>query len=190
MSPAASGGDGPAGGSWFEQLEAKLDQQLEAFLRANPAQQELLREQEQQERRQRLGHRRLELQQQAQALRAELLELAGSIQAWQGRSERARQAGALDLATRAEAHCAALMERGRGRWQQLEGLGREFSELEASLRQASGSAAQAAAGQAPSTAGTAAAEPECSAPSPEELDRSWARFEAEQELEELRRRKR
>lgn len=179
MNGAAGSGD-----SWFEQLEAKLEQQLEAFLRANPAQQELLQEQEQQERRQRLGQRRLELQQQAQALRAELLELAGSIQAWQGRSERARQAGALDLAARAEAHCADLMERGRARWQRLEALGGEFSELEASLRQASGAAAQTAAGQAAPTA----AAPGSASPSTEDLDRSWARFEAEQELEELRRR--
>jgi hercynine metabolism protein len=167
-----------SGDSWFEQLEAKLEQQLEAFLKANPAQQELLQEQEQQERRQRLLRRRLELQQQAQTLRSELLELAAVIQQWQGRIERARRAGAPDLAERAEAHCAELMERGRGRWQRLEALGHEFSALEAAVRQADAP---------PAASGPSSATP----PGPatdDDLERSWSRFEAEQELEELRRR--
>ena len=67
MSP---GGPGDGSGSWFEQLEARLDQQLEAFLRANPAQEVLLQEQEQLERTQALQQRRLSLQQQAEGLRA------------------------------------------------------------------------------------------------------------------------
>ena len=174
------------GSSWFEQLEAKLEQQLEAFLRANPAQDALLRDQAQQDQRQRLLRQRLDLQQQAETLRAELLALAGNIQQWQGRLGRARQAGATDLAERAEAPCRDLMEQGRRRWQRLEDLGREFSELESALQDA-----QVATGSARPQAERRAAPPnEASNASPDDLDRSWARFEAEQELEELRRRQR
>ena len=179
-------GTGAAGSSWFEQLEAKLEQQLEAFLQANPAQEALLKDQEQQEQRQQLLRQRRDLQQQAETLRAELLALAGSIQQWQGRVGRAHQAGATALAERAEAHCCDLMEQGRRRWQRLEDLGREFSELEAALQDAR------AADDAPrpSTERRAAAPNGPSNASPDDLDRSWARFEAEQELEELRRRQR
>lgn len=175
-----------AGGSWFEQLEAKLEQQLEAFLRANPALDALLRDQAQQEQRQRLLRQRLDLQQQAETLRAELLALAGTIQQWQGRVGRARQAGATELAERAEAHCRELMEQGRRRWQRLEDLGREFSELETALQNA-----QVATGSAPPEAERRATPPsDASNASPDDLDRSWARFEADQDLEELRRRQR
>ena len=48
-----------AAADWLEQLEARLEQQLEAFLRANPAQEALLQEQEQLERRQQQGVQRM-----------------------------------------------------------------------------------------------------------------------------------
>jgi len=111
MSPAAD---------WLEQLEARLEQQLEAFLRANPAQEALLQEQERLEHKQ----RQKQLLLQAEALRSELLQIAAEVRQWRDRSDRARQAGATDLATRADRQVAQLMERGRLRWQALEQLGR------------------------------------------------------------------
>ena len=56
-------------GTWFDDLEARLNQQLEAFLQANPAQQTRLEQQEAQERQEQLGRTRLQLQQQAQQQR-------------------------------------------------------------------------------------------------------------------------
>lgn len=160
MSPAAD---------WLEQLETRLEQQLEAFLRANPAQEALLQEQERLERRQ----RQRQLLQQAEALRSELLQLAAEIRQWRDRSERARRAGATDLAARADQQVAQLMERGRQRWQALEQLGQQVRNHAA--------AASAAAPQANANPGSAGNEP---------LDQAWARFELEQELEALRRRQR
>ncbi len=78
------------------------------------------------------------------------------------------------------------MEQGRRRWQRLEDLGREFSERETALQDAqvaTGSARPEAERRAEPSNGASNA-------SPDDLDRSWARFEAEQELEELRRRQR
>ena len=153
-------------GTWFDDLEARLNQQLEAFLQANPAQQTRLEQQEAQERQEQLGRTRLQLQQQAQQQRQALLELAGEIRQWQQRSTKARQAGAADLASRAEAHVAQLMLQGRQRWQELAELGARFARVEAELEQL---------GSNRTSTGR-------------DLESEWAGFEAEQELERLRRR--
>ena len=157
-----------AAADWLEQLETRLEQQLEAFLRANPAQEALLQEQE-----------RLELRQQqrqalakAEVLRSELLNLASEIQQWRDRAQRARSAGASDLADRADQQVLQLMERGRQRWQNLEQLGRQ-------VRDTTTAASTRAAATSGTTQNAAGSEP---------LDQTWARFETEQELEALRRR--
>ena len=168
--------------SWFEQLEAKLNQQLEAFLRANPAQEALLQDQEQQDRDQRLRQRRLELTQRADALRAELLQQAAMIQQWQGRVQRARQAGANDLAVRAEAHVGTLMDQGRQRWQLLEALGQAYAAVELEEQQRQQRATTKQAGGPSATDG-----PADSTTTPD-LEQAWARFEADQDLEQLKRR--
>jgi len=162
-------------GSWFDDLEARLNQQLEAFLEANPAQQEKLEQQEARERQEQLSRSRLELQQQAQQQRQDLLELASEIRQWQGRSGKARSAGADALAARAEAHLAALMLQGRQRWQQLAELGVQFAALEAELEQLR-SAAQAASRAGQSHRNT----------NPVSLEAEWDAFEAEQLLQQLK----
>jgi hercynine metabolism protein len=152
-----SGGDGA---DWLDQLEAKREQTFEAFLRANPAQQELLQEQEQRDRQQKAAGRRRAQRAEAELLRQELLNLAAEIQQWQQRVERARTAGACDLANRAQLHLDQLMERGRSRWQRLEQLGRDLEQESAKT----------------------AAEPS--------LEQAWAQFERDQELERLREQRR
>jgi len=101
----------PESGDWLDQLEARLEQLLEAFLQANPSQQALLRDQQLAE---------------AQALRRELLQLAAEIQCWRQRVEKAQGAGAHDLAAQAQRQVDQLMERGRERWQRLEQLGHDL----------------------------------------------------------------
>ena len=102
-------------GTWFDDLEARLNQQLEAFLQANPAQQTRLEQQEARDRQEQLGRQRLALQQQAQQQRQALLALVSEIRQWQGRTDKARQAGATDLAAKAEQHLNGLMLQGRQR---------------------------------------------------------------------------
>lgn len=162
--------------SWLDELESRLEQQLEAFLASNPAQDARLREQEARDRQARLIGRRRQLQTEADQLRTALLQRASDIRQWRARIERARAAGAQDLAARAEAHLAALMAQGRLEWQQLEGLGQEFRQLDhqlADLQRSAGSAG----GATPQTA-----------PPQADLERDWAAFETEQELERMRRR--
>ena len=143
----------PENGDWLEQLEARLDQLLDAFLQANPEQQQRLREQQLAE---------------AHALRGELLQLAAEIQHWRQRVDKAKGAGANDLASQAQLHLEQLMERGRGRWQRLEQLGIELQ----------GSAKQGA-GEAP---------PQNRSTTDDPLDQAWNRFETDQALNELKRR--
>lgn len=165
-------------GSWMEELEARLNQQLESFLRANPQQEALLAEQAQRDRQQRLLHERLKLRQEAELQRQGLLRLAGEIRQWQERSERARGAGAEELAARAEAHIATLMEQGRNRWQTLAELGERFAAVEREL-------AELTAAPTPPSPGRSG---ERVADGMAELEQDWRRFEAQQELEALRRR--
>ena len=153
--------------NWLEQLERELDQRLSAFLRNNPVQNQLFQDQHQQDRAQALQRQRQQLQQDAEQLRGQLLTLVTEIRAWTDRIDRARRAGALDLAQRAQAHLDGLMAQGRTQWTDLANLGRRFSEVEAQLQELSRQAQSSRPG----------------------LDDDWARFEAEQELEQLRREK-
>ena len=165
-------------GSWMEELEARLNQQLESFLRANPQQEALLAEQAQRDRQQRLLHERLKLRQEAELQRQGLLRLAGEIRQWQERSERARGAGAEELAARAEAHIATLMEQGRNRWQTLAELGERFAAVERDLAELTAAPTPPAPGRSGERVADGMAE----------LEQDWRRFEAQQELEALRRR--
>ncbi|MCT0231050.1 hypothetical protein KQ306_09335 [Synechococcus sp. CS-1324] len=164
-------------GSWFEQLEAQLDRQLEAFLSRNPDQRHLLDAEERQERQRRLSHQRLQIQMQADSSRQALLELAGEITQWQQRVGRARAAGALALADQAEAHLRQLMGLGRDRWQALHDLGSSLRQVEAEL-------AELLEPDGPAAPSTPASPPEPGSP---DLEQAWARFEKQQDLEDLRR---
>jgi hercynine metabolism protein len=169
-------------GNWLDQLESRLEETLESFLRANPQQEALLAEQAARERQQRLRRDRLTLKAEAELQRQGLLRLADDIRSWQARVERAKRAGALDLAGRAEAHIATLMEQGRARWQTLAELGDRFAAVDRELQELAG----AKPSSSPNDRRTAErTEPDGSGGTSLETD--WAAFESQQELEELRR---
>ncbi len=157
--------------SWLEDLEARLESQLETFLAANPEQEALLRDQNDRDQRRDLLAQRRALQSQAERQRQGLLQLAEEIRSWQARILKARSAGADALAQRAEARVEALMLQGRRHWEELAALGSRFAEIEQGIAELAARQSQArrAAGGA-------------------DLERDWAAFEAEQELERLRRR--
>ena len=152
--------------SWLEQLERELDARLSAFLRNNPIQEQLFRDQHLRDRAKALQRQRSQLKQEAEEQRRQLLQLAEDVRGWRQRCERARRAGATELVRRADDHLTRLMQQGRSLWSDLEDLGRRFGEVDRQLellskQQTSGST---------------------------DLEADWAQFEAEQELEELRRR--
>lgn len=153
--------------SWLDELERSLEQRLDAFLKANPHQDILLRDQHLQDRQRSLEQQRLQLQHQAHDLRRQLLNLAEEVRNWTARSDRARTAGAQELAKRADQHIQALMNQGRDLWTELNALGATFQTVEQQLDQLMTSNTK---------------------PSPSRnLEQDWALFEAQQELDELRR---
>ncbi|MAR08011.1 MAG: hypothetical protein CL862_13045 [Cyanobium sp. NAT70] len=152
--------------TWLEQLERELDQRLSAFLRNNPVQDQLFRDQHQKDRAEALQRQRQQLQQEAGEQRRHLLNLAEEVRAWRIRIERAQKAGATDLAHRAEQHQNDLMQQGRNLWSDLEDLGRRFNEVDQQLD---------AIKQQPTQH------------NPVDLDKDWALFEAEEELKQMRR---
>ena len=150
--------------TWLDQLELELDQRLAAFLRSNPVQEQLFRDQHQRDRIRALVRQRQQLSEEATEHRRQLLALAAEVKDWSDRIERARRAGAVDLAGRADQHRSGLMEQGRQLWTDLASLGRRFDEVDRQLSEVK--------------------QPQKKHSS---LDQDWALFEAEQELEELRR---
>ena len=155
--------------TWLDNLERSLEERLEQFLRSNPSQDQLLQEQHLQDRQRDLHNRRGQQQLQARELRRQLLTLAEQVQAWTKRGEKARGAGALELAQRADQHVVGLMQQGRELWDEFEALGLQFAELEEQLNSLKSQGQQSS--------------------SRLRLDEDWALFEAQQELEELRRSK-
>ena len=151
--------------NWLEQLERELDQRLAAFLSQNPVQEQLFRQQHQLDRARSLQRQRQQLQQSAEDQRKQLLALAADVRAWTERTKRAKRAGEIELSQRAEQHLSGLMDQGRTLWTDLADLGRRFQEVDQQLLALS---QQQRSGES-------------------SLDRDWALFEAEQELEQLRR---
>ena len=155
--------------TWLDNLERSLEERLEQFLRSNPSQDQLLQEQHLQDRQRDLHNRRGQQQLQARELRRQLLTLAEQVQAWTKRGEKARGADALELAQRADQHVIALMQQGRELWDEFEALGLQFAELEEQLNSLKSQGQHSTSSRS--------------------LDEDWALFEAQQELEELRRSK-
>ena len=154
--------------TWLDQLEQNLEERLDAFLPSNPDQDSLLQEQHLQDRQRDLSSRRDLMQIQARELRRRLLSLAEQVQAWGERTKKARNAGADDLALRAEKHVRTLMDQGRDLWSELDELGRNFRDLDKQISSLNQKASQQRGHRS--------------------LDEDWALFEAHQELEDLRRR--
>lgn len=154
--------------TWLDQLEQNLEERLDAFLHSNPDQDRLLQEQHLQDRQRDLSSRRDRMQIQARDLRRQLLSLAEQVQAWGERTKKASDAGADDLALRAEKHVNSLMDQGRDLWNELDELGRNFRDLDQQISGLNQKASQQRGHRS--------------------LDEDWALFEAHQELEDLRRR--
>ena len=154
--------------TWLDQLEQNLEERLDAFLHSNPDQDRLLQEQHLQDRQRDLSSRRDLMKIQARDLRRQLLSLAEQVQAWGERTKKARDAGADDLALRAEQHVKTLMDQGRDLWNELDELGRNFRDLDQQISRLNQRASQQRGHRS--------------------LDEDWALFEAQQELEDLRRR--
>ncbi|MBD0390451.1 MAG: TIGR04376 family protein [Nostoc sp. C3-bin3] len=106
----------------FEDFSRFLENRLEEFLRNNPhlqlqALEEQLREQEKDTLR-----LIIDLQRQQKNLEEEILAIAQDIQRWHERVEKAKSSGRQDLARAAQEREATLLRQGNQRWGQMEGV--------------------------------------------------------------------
>ena len=149
---------------WFKEIENSLEDLLNEFLRANPYQDFLVKNQDHQDQYQSLSTHRQDLQAKAEEKRKNLLAVVISLKDWKARSKRAKQARAFDLAKRADEYLDQLMGQGRKLWAELDELGNDFREIE---RQISSLAKKVASNEIG-------------------LEKKWAEFEEELELDQIK----
>jgi uncharacterized protein (TIGR04376 family) len=183
----------------FDDLSRFLEERLDEFLRNNPhlelqALEEKLREQEQETLRL-VGELRVKEKQ----LQAQIMETAQEIQRWHIRINKAKAAGRLDLAEPAQAHEAALLREGNQFWGQMEVLKDRIKqtedlkrkiqtrrqEVQTQITQAQ-AARSAAKTEAYTVSGWSQSQPYIHK-SADPLEQQFARWEAEEELSELKR---
>jgi len=152
--------------SWFQNLEKELDEKLADFLQANRYQNSLLIQQDKEDLYQTLKLKQQKLQEKAEGKRKALLALANDVDQWTGRATHAKKAGAKSLACRADDHVKKLMNKGRAIWKELDGIGKEFKEAQKLILDLT---------------------KQSEIPRPN-LEQEWAKFETEEELDQLKRR--
>ena len=185
----------------FDDISKFLEERLDEYLQANPhvelmAMEEKLREQEEE-----TLKLMTDLKSQERTLQDEILAIAQDIQVWHGRIEKAKAKGRLDLAEPAQAYEATLLRQGNHKWGQMEMLKeriRQTQELQQKIQQrrkeVKAEVAQAQAArppqQTPTTGSTSAS---WSGPNPgstarpADLEKQFQRWEAEEELDQLKR---
>ena len=151
--------------SWLQELEKKLEEGFSLFLEQNPYQASLLEKQNQKDSYELLMINYKEIQADAETKRNELLSIAKEVKEWAQRATKAREAKAFPLANKAEAHILNLKQKGERVWSELYELGKKFY----SLKQRIQSIQEKGTRNVPN------------------LDKEWIQFEAEEELEKLRR---
>lgn len=183
----------------FDDFSKFLEDRLDEYMRANPhlelmAMEEKLREQEEE-----TLKLMTDLKMQERSLQDEILAIAQDIQVWHARVEKAQAKGRLDLAQPAQEHEASLLRQGNQKWGQMEMLKariQQTQELQQKIEQrrkevqvqvTQAQASRSAAQPQPSAIGWNEPAPNPGAPSTVQLEKQFQRWEAEEELEQLKR---
>jgi uncharacterized protein (TIGR04376 family) len=187
--------------SLFEDFSRFLETRLEEFLRSNPdlelqALEEQLRKQEE-------DTLRLlaDLQRQEKGLQDQILSAAQEIQRWHLRAEKAKAAGRQDLARAAQEREASLLRQGNQLWGQMQGVKARFEKTkelykliqtrrkEVRAKAAEVAATKASSKKADSSWETAGWNKSYSGNigGADSLDETFKRWEADEELEQLKR---
>uniref|UniRef100_A0A832H2N6 TIGR04376 family protein n=1 Tax=Oscillatoriales cyanobacterium SpSt-402 TaxID=2282168 RepID=A0A832H2N6_9CYAN len=184
----------------FDDFSKFLEDRLDEYLAANPqlelmAMEEKLREQEEE-----TLKLMTDLKMKERQLQDEILAIAQDIQVWHSRIEKAEAKGRLDLAEPAKEHEASLLRQGNQKWGQMEMLKERIQqthelqqkiqqrrkEVQAEVTQAQ-TARTAAQAQTMNTGWNRIPTANTSSGSAAQLEKQFQRWEAEEELEELKR---
>jgi uncharacterized protein (TIGR04376 family) len=119
----------------FDDISRFLEDRLDEFLKANPHLEiEALLEQLREQERDAIALIQ-ELERQKQQLETEILALAGEIQTWHARVQKANRANRPDLAQSAQERETMLLRQGNQRWGQMEGTKQRLVQAQALLQQ-------------------------------------------------------
>jgi uncharacterized protein (TIGR04376 family) len=185
----------------FEDLSRFLETRLEEFLKSNPHLELQALEEQLQDQETETAQLMADLKLRQQRSQADILAIAQEIQRWHARVEKATTAGRPDLAQQAQQREAALLREGNQTWGQMEMLReriRQTEELQRKIKvrrqevKAKAAQLEAARWQAQAqhqweTAGWNQGGSAHSSDRPDPLEEQFSRWEAEDELEQMKR---
>ncbi|MCY7390603.1 MAG: TIGR04376 family protein [Leptolyngbyaceae cyanobacterium CAN_BIN12] len=185
----------------FDDFSQFLELRLEEFLRDNPHLELMVLEEKLRDQEEETLKLMTDLKLKEKALQDEILAIAQEIQLWHARIEKAKAKGRLDLAEPAEVREADLLRQGNQKWGQLEMLKERFQqtqELQKKIEQrrkevqrkvteaqVNRTANQVEAGSSSNWSKTPTYMNSSGGKDP--LDQQFNRWEAEEELEQLKR---
>lgn len=183
----------------FDDFSRFLEQRLDEFLKDNPHLELMVLEDKLREQEEETLRLMTDLRREEKRVQDQILELAREIQVWHARIEKAKSANRLDLAEPAQAHETNLLRQGNQLWAQMEMLKQRISqtqELQQQIQQRRREVqkkvaeAQATRTNVTDQAWNSVAWNTSSPPrgNVDSLEKQFQRWEAEQELEELKRR--
>jgi uncharacterized protein (TIGR04376 family) len=184
----------------FDDFSRFLEDRLEEYMRDNPhlelmALEEKLRDQEEETLR-----LMTDLKVKEKQLQDDILAIAQEIQLWHARVEKAKAKGRLDLAEPAQEQEANLLRQGNQKWGQMEMLKERIQQtqdlqkkIQERRKQVQTKVVEAQAARTAAQANQRAASmgwnepPQSVNPAAANLDQQFRRWEAEEELEQLKR---
>lgn len=184
----------------FDDFSKFLETRLEEFLRDNPQLELLVLEEKLRDQEEETLKLMTNLRREEKGLQDEILAIAREIQLWHARIEKAKASGRLDLAEPAQEHEASLLRKGNQRWGQMEVLKerlKQTQQLQQQIQQRR-KEVQVKVAQAQTTRAAASTTEQKwnsagwnqipnSTSSVGDLEHQFRRWEAEEELQELKR---
>ncbi|MBL1173744.1 TIGR04376 family protein [Pantanalinema sp. GBBB05] len=185
----------------FDDFSRFLETRLEEFLRNNPHLELLVLEEKLREQEEETLKLMTDLRMQEKRMQDEIMALAREIQLWHLRIEKAQAAGRLDLAEPAQQHEATLLRQGNQLWGQMEVLKERIKQTHVLQQQIEQRRKEVQAKVAESQAARVNAKPgskwdsttwttstsDRSFRNVDSLEQQFRRWEAEEELEQLKR---
>jgi uncharacterized protein (TIGR04376 family) len=183
----------------FDDFGRFLEERLDEYLRNNPHLELMVLEEKLREQEEETLKLMTDLKRQEQQYQNDILGLAREIQLWHVRIEKARAKGRTDLAEPAEAHEASLLRQGNQKWGQMEVLKQRITQTQELQQQIQTrrKEVQARVAQAQTTAQTTAktdawntnwSQSSGTFKAPvDDLEKQFRRWEAEEELDQLKR---
>ncbi len=185
----------------FDDFSQFLELRLEEFLRDNPHLELMVLEEKLRDQEEETLKLMTDLKVKEKALQDEILAIAQEIQLWHARIEKAKAKGRLDLAEPAEVREADLLRQGNQKWGQLEMLKERFQQtqelqkkVEQRRKEVQKKVTEAQVNRTGTQAGAGSASNWSKNPTymnssggKDPLDQQFNRWEAEEELEQLKR---